>query len=274
MDTPISACADGWRALPVPTRDRVWQAARAERPAPDAAIAVAAVAYGRHVRRRQTLIGYALVAAMAGLLALATRIGGPVPALPGLTVTGTQHDLVLAAFVAAVGALVAFVQASLGVRRLIGANLPMAAGNETGRDRLRVGRRFPRATEVAEVAAVAVGFAGLPLMHNYVTLAVLAVATVLLAVAGPGALDPHSATLDEDGIHLPRWRVTVPWSSVRGAELAGDRLVRFRVSGGYRTTGRLPTAWRRRIDGRMAGGFTLACAEPELVVGTARRHRR
>jgi hypothetical protein len=274
MDTPISACADGWRALPTHTRDRVWKAARAATPAPDAATARAAVAYGRHVRRQQTRIGYALAALVVALFAVATQIGGRIPPVGSMSVLQTQRDLVLAAFVAAVGALVAFAQGGLGVRKLIGANLPLAAAHTdaTGHVTLRVGRRFPRAAEVVEVLAIVAAYAVLPMMHNYITLIVLTIAVGVFLTVGPGALDPFSARLDTDGLHLARWRVTVPWSAVRTVDLADDQHVRFQVRGDFRPTGWLPGPWRSRIAREIESGFKVTCREPELLVWTARRH--
>jgi hypothetical protein len=275
VDSPIAAGADGWRALPARTRDHVWRAARTATPASDVATATAAVAYGRHVRRQQNRAGYALSGLMAVLLGLAAQVGGSIPAIAGRSVLDTQRALVLAAFAAAAGALVAFVQGGIGVRKLIGANLPLAAAGGSGAAggiTLRVGRRFPRATEVVEVLGVVAAYAVLARMHNDVTLVVLTVAVGAFLVVGPGALDPVTARLDADGIHIARWRVTVPWSSVRGVDLAGDQRVGFQVSGGFRNTGRLPATWRARIAREIESGFTVTCRQPELLMWTARRH--
>ena len=274
--TPIPARPDVWRALPAATRRAVTEAARQKSPAADVATATAAVEYGRHVRRRSTRIGIALAVAMVALLGAGELIGHALPSLPGQSIDQTTRDLVAGALFAGIAALIAVVEGDIGVSGLIGENLQIAtaAGPDTSPFELRIGRRWPRRMELVELAVLCAGAITMPLLHNYLTTVALVIALGAYLWIGPAIIDPTSATMDADGITLPRWHVRVPWSSVRTVVLVDDRRVRVSINGPHEVTGRVPAHWRDRIAAHLTPGnaIKITSSEPELAVWVARGH--
>ncbi len=273
--TQLAAHPAAWRALPSATRQAVTAAARQQLPAPDLATATAAVQYGRHVRRHGTRLGAVLAAVMLLLLGVAGLVGRFIPALPYQTVDGTLRDLVVAAFLAGGTGLIVLVESGIGMSRLIGANLHVASAHPAeAPSALRVGVRWPLPAGVIEVAALCAGIVTMPLLHNYVTTAALVGALMAYLYVGPGFFHPSTATIDADGLELPRWHARLPWSSVHAVTLLDDRRVRVSVSGRYRGTAPLPALWSRRVAAQLEPGnsFTITCREPEIVMWIARSY--
>jgi hypothetical protein len=236
------------------------------------ATALAAVGYGRFFRRR-----WITIAATLGVATLALIVAAGL--LDQQSAGSSSYVTAVVAMVAVTGcgAFVGLLRAGIGIRRLIRANLGLAASHATGvvQPEWRAGPKRTRLLFTLLLVCLPVVIVVMLIWRQYCPSIVALIFFIGTVAGGPGWDGmTYAATMSAGGIDLPTWRTRIPWTSVSTVTIGAGNELCIAVNGPFEMTGSLPRRWARRIATALQPGKTirLTIAYPELGLWTAQHH--